>query len=581
MRKAQYFLEKFRQRGPDSTEFFYGLEGNDPFSSLLFYRQSKDGDRPFSFALRESTFLFPDALENVLNMSPTDTDLDTTETIEFTAQMRKCLFCVMETYTRRISTKKVQCSICGRRVDISAKADHFLTKHADFLRESLESNSKILNEDNDEDMVGFFDKLEFDMMISRPKKMFLPWRENGTYITAPPIRPVPAERMFPLPLDTGLLGCDFDSDDIIFKYRGFTVPPLNHFASKHKPVEPLVDDLPDFGIDHQAAEQLLAGILENTYNLDEKKAMLIEAEQQLEMELAKQRDQKLKATWTDEELDVKTAELPKTGQTVKQQPRHVPFLETIPANVRDDVIRRLATTIVSSYVATQANQVIRPVLQSRKRQHQKQMKEEKQRRARDEERQRITEMRKRRQLAIEKMSVDVTRTIVNGFIRQEICNIFNEELQLRLDELAEKEEENQSEALNIPPVVVSGLCYQRHLSLAFLRELFGQYSFKPDDDGGPKIRYRRNGNRYDVLLYLASIRDVNRILAQKSIVVDYAALQFRLDEPSQVETCTSFTGQEITISPTAKHLENFDPEKCRADFCRACPVLALDTVEKS
>ena len=552
MKRARFFLEGFRRRGDESRSFFYGLEEIEPFSSLLFYRRNEKG---FEYALRESSFLFADDVDLGLSVNLGDEKLGESGRLEMVRDLKKAVFCAVEAHTRRVSVGKVQCCVCGKRVEVREKVAHFMERHCDFLMSEIEANVQVLDEDNLDDMSGFFGKLGFGALVTRPTKLYLPWRENGAYISAPAIREV-AESVAD--------ACE----DVTFTYGGFSVPPLNRFMRVHKRVPPRDDEALDFDINQRAAEQLADGIFQSAYVSGSKGVKA--AERKTEEPVPQ-----TKPPWTDAELDVNTAEVTKTVHPVKHQPKYIPYLETVPERVRGEVVRGLVRKFVETFVLNQCTQITRPMIQNRKKQHQKQMKEEKLRKARDEERQRTIEMRKRRQAAIERMSTVITNATIHSYIRQELSEIFSEELTLRAAEA--DNEENQEEASNIPPVVVSGLYFQRHLNRANICELFGQYSFAVDDDGSPKIRYRRNGNRIDVLLYLSSLRDVNQLLAQKSMVIDYIPVHFSLDDTPTDDTQTSFTGQEVRISATAKHLDPFDANLHRLDFGRACPVLALDT----
>jgi hypothetical protein len=253
-------------------------------------------------------------------------------------------------------------------------------------------------------------------------------------------------------------------------------------------------------------------------------------------------------------------------------PKYVAFLDSIPTDLRDQVIAALSARFIRSFVENQTAVLIRPSLQTKKKQHQKRLRDERAQKARIEEKQRMTAMRQRRQVAIDRIADEVASPIIRSFIRAEIEAIFDEEAAIVRDEQVVS-----LDAKIVPPVVLSGLSNRKHLNPIFLREVFSGFQFAVDDEGGPKIRFRYAGNRCDVLLYMASIQDVQRLVSQKSIAIDYVMVKLSVEAEDEAAVgLQNYTGQGVLLYPNARNVEDFHEKKGRRGLIGMSPVFNIE-----
>ena len=584
---AQAFLERFRHRETDSAEFFYGMEQQEPYSPLLFMRQ-----HPPASSFSTSIFELPNLGLPGLEISTANEILDQSEQIPYVESVRKLLFCATETHMRRISTRKCQCTLCGRKLDITEKFQHMVSRHLGTLPDILEEHTKILNDDV-EDMTAFMMKLEFEPLMQYPTKPFPLQRRTIGMVPAPAIKPVIGDTT---PEDLRKPEPSQDPTPIEVKLRGVCAPGLKKFVTKNmsRPKGQCEIDIAKDSA-FKAAEVLTGDLFEKTYlnppMFEAKKAPPPE-EQPAKRETPtntrgpspKQQPQKnpkpeprqqpapkpapppqtkLPPESDIDALDVETGSTSRVPQKARKA-RPVPFIEQIPESVRDEVMKNLTSKFIKTYVTGQCQQVVRVILQKKK----KQVREAQRWKVKQ---QRETEKRNRKQGVVDRLSQDMCNSLIRSFIRQEVSQVYEEAVEEAREEVEIPIEETKD---GIPPVIVSGLPYYRYPTSSAIYDLFRAYNFAVDDDGSPKIRYRFNGSRYDVLLYLRSKHDVNRLISQRTIQVEYSSLKLSLDDPANVndnDLVTSYTGQEIRVSPTAKNLENVAGNKGYA-VGFSCPV---------
>ena len=592
--KAQTFLEQFRHRGADSPEFFYGMNHVEPYSPFLFMRQ-----RPGNPDFGNSIFEIPGISLPGLDITPPDDFLKQHEQLDYMNSVRKMLFCAAETHTRRISTRRCQCTLCGRKFDMSDRFQHMVTRHLNVLPGVLENHAELLNQDNEEDMNAFIMKLAFEPMMKKPTKPRTVQRKAAGTIVAPVISPV-IEKETPEELRQSEAKRPLGVVEV--RLNGVFAPGLIKFVTRNmtQPA-PLVFD-PEMDGRFDAAEKITEELFEKTYMnptlfeakkeppepvQPEPKPVKREAPQNQrgpspKSQPAKQGNAKQNHQAKQppaarqipdvdiDALDFETGTSTK-GSQKKGKVRLVSFIEQVPEGVRDEVIRNLTNSFLQTYVKVQCHKVTRGILQTKK----KQMREEQRWKVKQ---QRETEKRNRKQSVVDRLSEDMCNSLIRSFIRQEICDMYEEaaaeareEVDLPIDETND----------GIPPVIVSGLPHYRYPTSAAIYDVFRSYHVALDEDGCPKIRYRFNGSRYDVLLYLSSRHDVNRLLSQRAIQIEYATVKLSVDDPdaktNDADLMSSYTGQEIRITPAVKNLEDVVKANRRHLFGFDCPVLCTDT----
>jgi hypothetical protein len=551
--RPQTFLEHFRVSRPGDRTFFYGLDDYRPFSTLFFHRPAPAtpanlGDGPFSF---------PDVAIRDLQLTPTDRNQT------FERQFRRAVFCICESNTRRISTFAIECRLCLRKLTLDSRIDHFLCCHGAFVKEALDLNFEVL--DNDEEAFhGFFGKVEFSSLVSFPSKGFPSERRPKPTIPAPlvgPLADTPSLREWRWSVT----------------HRGAPATALTALMNQRAPraPDPVID--PDF--EHtggEAAFQMTAPILDQYKS---RGAAERRKPQTQKNNIAPVRVNHAPAPAPAKQppprrelAEIMAAEAPKPKP---KPPKYVAYLETIAEPIRNSVVSTLSMRFLRTFVEAQCLQIVRPALQTRRKQHQKKVREAKAARAREEEARRVSEMRQRRQLTIDRLSEEIAQPIVRAFIRAEIAAVFAEEAALVKDEAVVALEATVSET---PVVVVSGLQGARQLSVQFLADQFPGYAFALDEDKSPKIRFRSNGSRIDALLYLTRREDVQHLIGQKTILIEHVAPKMTLGSEDELlaSSLKSYTGQCLVMSPNARNVEDFVSARGRAAIVEMAPLCALE-----
>ena len=202
------------------------------------------------------------------------------------------------------------------------------------------------------------------------------------------------------------------------------------------------------------------------------------------------------------------------------------------------------------------------------------LREEKKIRVRNEGRKRVTEMRERRTARVNDLSEKMTQQIIRSFITSEIEEIFKEEME-RVREEESKELPPADATESVPPIVAQGLMgNRRYLSRQYVIESFPGFRWACEENGEPKIRFRLNGNRIEVLLYLATNEDRRRVLLQGQMAVDYSTVTFsEVDEVVEETAFKLYTGQRIYLMKSAKNVSLVTETEGSAGYVEMCPVL--------
>lgn len=589
---SQVFLEEFRQREPDETNFFYGMEKNDPLSAFLFYRHPnhQTGEPAFPHTFTEDTFAFEPPIKDNIQLLGGNQDSTYIKVIQ------KAVFCAAEQFTQRCSLYKHKCFICGREIPTEKKIKHVIRKHPKELYENLQANTDLLTDD-EVFMEGLFTKLQFDDLIPAPSSGFPISRRHRADIKAPQVTTHFAEEEETAdPNNPDNLKDDIDvAVDIAtnnvdqtwsFTYDGLSSPIISKFVRAHTPHPPKrgITEKQFLKIEedeNRKAEELILPIFE-TYICTPKKNPPSPPSIKTP-ELKTTPPPAVASPTTEDILDINMVELPtkQNGTSKQKQPKNVSYIDSIPQELRKEVIQSITRSYLSAYAETNVTTIVRPILAKKKKENQKRMREEKIMKAKNEEKQKLTAMRQRRQLAVQRISTQVLNPLIRQFIRSEATKIFEQEVTLIKEETKnfEKElEQKQTEGSNTPPpVILSGLVNRKHLNLNFLRDFFGGYNFVIDETGEPKIRFRFNGNRCDVLLFFATNHDVMHALAQNPIQIEFSTATLSVEqEDENTKYSHSFTGQEIKIVPVAKNIEDFSDNRGKSGYVNMSPLMPLD-----
>ncbi|OHT17440.1 hypothetical protein TRFO_12405 [Tritrichomonas foetus] len=696
---SQEFYDAFRKRKQDPHDFFYGLERNEPISSLLFYRQQSDpNNREFEHEFTENTLYFPDFSCNDIEINGIGNNQ------KYTKSVRQMIFCAAEQHFSRISTYEFECSLCHQRCSINEKINHIISAHSKYISELFELNCTAIDQDNDF-LNGFMTKLQFDSILSTPTIGYPPAR-NDACICAPPI------------FNPEFLHDDSDSTSnsgqnepkVSVRVQGALNPILTKFVSSHIPRPPTQDNqivmdtnsifdalsldsasvidrslvestnnqqngqsnnanssnvgnnstangmnsnpsailnihnqpgAQNIGIQRSQAafygNQNNNPAVSSGINLAEtaigKQAQYFPAFNDYSQQMSKNNSEQQnpnqasnshqnqnsnqhqnshqnthqhppkpnstptrasheKGSSNHSGNSQQTSNIPSIPEEIlsfedkdvrkptppKKIPKYVPYLESIPKEIRSIIISNLAKYFMRNYASSSCRQIVKPVLQTKKKQHQKKVREEKAQKAKNEEKMRLAAKRQRKESAIQKMSNDMVTPILRSFIRSEIEMIFKQEETAIKESKPAIEKIEQAEEIHKapPPVVLSGLTNRRHLDIQFLRDLFANYNFQLDEYGEPKIRFRFNGNRCEVLLYFATVQDVLMIVSQSPMNIEFVTVTLTPELEDAHQQLVSYAGQEVKIIPSSKYLDNFYEEKGQNGFISMCPVMCLD-----
>jgi hypothetical protein len=572
------FLEQFHTQQTDDASFFYGMERHVPISSLLFMRHFPSSDYPSA----AQNFSLPDVLPSDVHISvPRFSE-------EYGQTFCRLLFCAAEFHTRRISTTKFMCIFCSKPILHDEKLEHMITRHSLPFVAFLKNHFSFFNDDSIF-MDGFFGKLEFDSLVAHPTIQYQLHRKPSMTICAPPITAV-AESP------------SRSTNDFSFSLNGIFSPLFTELLKAHAPQpprtpppEPFDPSEPGSGL--HSIDQLLSH-----FRPPPKPKIPVNPNMNLNM---KQPPQPIRSpppapvspptpvsppkpimspvrVIPEPEPAPAPEPIPKrepTPDPPKPKPKLVltPFWETLPGEMRPIVLKTVCDRFLRSFAEGQCLQIVRPVIATRKKQHQKRVREERAQKAKEDEKLRVAAMRERRGIAILRMAEGVYNPLLRLFIRAEIDEIFREE-EARRDEAMSLPEISNGDNKILRPVVVSGILHRKNHGIQMIRDLFAGYSFAMDEDGTQRIRFRSNGYRYDLLLYLASERDVNRLLAQRSVHIEYSVLKLALDpDDHQASAIQSYTGQNFLLVQGVKNMDDLIQSDTGKWFVQMMPVMCVDS----
>ena len=611
----QDFYDNFRKNKEKGNNFFYGLEQNEPFSSLLFYRESNDQDYK-DFEFTKNSLYFPDNICNEIEISGKKLNSD------YQKSIKQMIFCVAEQHFFRANTYEFECTLCHKKCSINDKVNHILNFHSKYVSDLLESNCEEM--DNDDDFLnGFMTKLEFSSVVTLPK-FYYPSLRSELGVCAPLAHEVPETDVDKDNEEDDILKAP---NDISVRFQCTLNPVLTKFVSKHCPITPQKEVLPveepiliqdqnsaaagekeqntvdaqnqklEIGGHVQIVDKS-GGTLSNDQNIKGKVAnkqnnQKVNPKQQTKSAQSQTPDNKprqpspnqkvqkdMLSSQALDELDKLYDQSEKnlqgllhtSKQPQKSSPSLTPYIKTIPKKIRQTIFSRIAKKLIDEFATNQCDKIVKNYFQKKKKEFNLQKKEETKK----------IRMQKRESV-IQKISAQIVVPLLRGFIKSEIESIFKLESTVVPKPIIEIEKIEDEANKVPPPVILSGITSRKHLNPQFLREYFSNYQFQLDEKGKPKIQFRYNvHNRYEVLLFLATTQDVYQMLSNNPLTIECSTITVTPgDKESMNIHLNSYTGQELKIYPNLySYMKNFDDVSNNGGIIgliSTCPIMCLDS----
>lgn len=557
----QEFLEDFQKRETKQNPFVYGFGRRQPFSTFLFKVPNKSGSPLFNCTWYDTTN-FPTASQSIINQLHTESK----QKCEFSQfNYFSMVVSAAEIFSAKISPLQSKCVLCNAINTQEAILKHIIQIHSEQLTNLLEPHSEYLSDDT-EFMTGMLTKLQFDSEIPIPSKLQVKKPQIGIGITAPILNFHEIDDNYDFDDDDYEDYSEEDSDsiggvqtkpdamhpitslDYLVKappiiLDGYKNAPLTYFLDKHPQ-----NLMKRFAIDYNpeleqlpSAQSIFMPFCDSYLKNPQKSAAMFNDLSIFENENQKSSNQ--------------------VGSKRKQkQPELVSYLSTIPEPIKNEIIARIAKKVISNWVSSQlTDRILKPVIQRKKKEDQKKLRDQKINKAKIEEKQKLQAMRERRKVKIDQMTDLIIKPILRSFIHSEVETIFSEvqaDLNQKTEVAASNTNLNEDEGIDVTshPIVVSGLNLMRHCNAQFILDTFSQLQFELDENMRPKIRFRLHGNRIEALLFLASQYEIRKALSQNPIFVDSCTLNLSLDL-EDVPTFKLFTSQEILLFPNVKNIE--------------------------
>ncbi|KAH0796077.1 hypothetical protein GPJ56_000145 [Histomonas meleagridis] len=460
--------------------------------------------------------------------------------------------------------------------------------HVKQLPELLENVFDFFNDDENY-MYGILSKLQYQSLVSYPTEgLSLTSQKGIPHIAAPPI-------------DNDLIKDEIytDDDEIEVSYKGIPSPVLTHLMKLHIPKPPPITvDSFDERLHQMAIDELSNNILDMYLKQKEPKSKRKPETRSpittSQTNLPDTNPKPIKQTKSNTDKPTITiAESTLPSQAIEEfldtitntnnskpprsaKPKLIPYIELIPSALRGRIFSSIAKQLMISFARAQCPQIIRPILQNKKKAYQKRIRDEKLQKQRNEERQKLAAMRQRKEIAIREMSERLFAPILSSFIRNEVYDIYNEEQQKAKEQSEVKIAELQKADENKvpPPVIMSGLVSRRHLNPLFIRELFSGFNFAIDET---KIRFRCNLNRFEVVMYFETYNEVSRALALSPLQVEYTTAFLYTDQKENKDwNHKTYTGQEMQLT-NARNEEAF---KEKSGYTSMSPIVCLESTLK-
>ena len=487
----------------------------------------------------------------------------------------------------RVGFSEWECTICHQKITKEEGIDHICDLHPTELADMIQLHTDLISEETD-GLNNMVTKLEFDANAIQPESEFPTIRQKGCNISAPYLQPLSDfEEMEEedaldanVPIDLSKLdmtGYKFPNDIPLSPAISKLMRDTNHSDFHHimaadelhnstqnrdiETAETLLAPLFDFistpfkTVKENEKDQQNANSSQNKQNNQTSKG----SQQKDAQTPSKPVKQTIDELTPDEIEEFTNIDTPKKKGKPKK-PKTIPYSQTIPADIIDEAIAGVAQQLITNYVDSNTIQIIKPHLNTKKKEIQKKLKEEKEAKKKAEDMKRRIEYKQKRSVTIEKISHLISKPLLRGFMKAEISSILEDEKRLILLEEQELEKKEEQKAGNAPPpILISGLYSYNFNNLSNIKKLFKNCTFATDERGEPKILFRYNANRFDVLVYLQSMSEVKYIASQSQVYIDghLVSLSIEQSPPDPGNVVQSITGQQmILINSTNVDLSN-------------------------
>ena len=576
---APQIIEEFREREGES--FVYGFGKTQPRCPFLFEVNSESR----LFRINQNDEFLDGPLDNFY-IDDLSSEYNYANCLPF------FFYSATEAHVKRISVKKYKCTICGYESTRSNVIDHIISQHSDKIRTFLEPHLPYINKD-DKPFSGLFTKCQFEALITPPSKPYQMNRGQGGNICAPIITDHDeydeCESQNEKSDTESTVGQKYidpltQPEQYRVHYEDGFIAPLTKFARDHRPM-PIESEEEDGNEENAKLESITEDfdrkeiILEsvNAFYMpvsEQQQSLLLQQKLQQKQETQeKQQAATVQATPKKQQQNavnkqiedtMKALELAEKKSEIEEKmkkeakeppkPKYIPYINTIPTNIIDDVLKIIADKFIGDYVEPNTLVISKQQLTAAKKAHSKKMKDEKLARQKAKEKKRIEEMKERRAETIKKVTQQIATPLLRSFVRQEINEIFGEEMKAA----AKAKEVPKCKATSgglLSPVVVTGLTSPKHLSLHFLYELFSNLNFVYEDKK-PMIRFRVRNQMYEVLLFLANEQEIMKAEAMSPLQVGMSTAEIKMDKEVTLDgTWLTCTGQKIIEFTLSKNME--------------------------
>jgi len=545
------FFNRYRDHGYD--DFRYGFGRNEPYSTFLFEIQPN-----FDFPLFSSDWRVN---HNDIPSNPY-IDRKISKILANVPEIHKAaaitmLYATAETMIERISVNEWQCILCMESMPLEETIQHIIEFHCPQLLEKYNDQISILDDDSD-NVNNMISKLQFDAAITQPSVCFPVTKFPEEFSAAPSFN------MQRLLNTTNEFNEKFKGNSGKYdKYKRNLnempiSPPIVSLLSKRGDAftklihcSPIPKDLNIQNI--QWAESLLTSLYNSftvpfqakiTSIINDMPMISTESNEMIATaEIAPLPKQHIPREASISALDELTKEEMLEKKKPKKKPsKRIPFIETIPVDIRDSSIATSANLIINNYIRTNIVQLVDRVLQEKK----KGLRTEKAKRQREEEKQKLQAYKNRRQQVIDKFSQQIAQPIIHSFIYNEIAGIYEDEIKTTKRETIEIPSTGSTPS----SIVLTGTAlFDPYYLKSLIEHITHAYHFIKDEDGNPKYRFRYTGDRLDLIMYLSSSYDCRNLLSQGQIFFDARALYVSRDnhENDNSKSVFTFDGNEVFL----------------------------------
>ena len=503
------------------------------------------------------------------------------------------LISIIDSCLIRVGFSEWECTICHQKFSKEDGIDHICDLHPSELADMIQLHTELISDDTD-GLNNMVTKLEFDANAYQPENGFPTLRQKGCNISAPCLQLSDLEEMeeeesifenvpMDIPQDLELNRLDLIKNDYKFPNDMPLSPAVSRLMRAGNPDFHHITSIDELhnstqSRDIETAETLLAPLfdyiatpfktikepepeLNQTSNSSQNKQNKSNASQQNNAQTPSKPKQTIAELTPDEIEEFRIIDTPKKKGKPKK-PKTIPFTQTIPADILDEAIAGVAQQLINNFVESNTIQVVKPVLTNKRKEIQKKLREEKEAKKKAEELKRRNEYKQKRVETIERVTNLITKPLLRSFMKAEIASILEEEKKLIMieEEELENKKEEQTSGDAPPPILLSGLLSYNFYNLTYIKKLFKNCTFATDEKGDPKILFRFNANRFDVLVYLQNMSEVKYLVSQSPLNVDGQQVSLSIEQspPDPGNVVQSFTGQPMVIASHAKNVDLAD-----------------------